>query len=119
MPLIAVDGCTIQDTVHQGQCQVVSGMSMMTKVDGKAVCLDGLQVMVSGGTVPGAQTAPVMVVINAKMIAMTKFEGKAPLAVGDMSGGTEMGQYQVGNSVVSAPIMLTIADAGQTDVQAT
>lgn len=119
MPLIAIDGCTIQDTVHQGQCQIVSGLSVGTKVDGKAVCLDGLKVMVSDGTVPGKQVAPVMVTINAKMIAMTKFEGKAPLAVGDMSGGTEQGQYQVGNSVVAAPIMLTIADAGQTDVQAT
>lgn len=119
MPLVAIDGCTLQDTVGQGQCTVVSGMSMFTKIDGKAVCLDGLQVMVSGGTVPGPQVAPVMVKLNALSIVGTKFEGKAPLAMGDMSGGTEMGQYQVGNSVVSAPIVVMIADAGQTDVQAT
>lgn len=119
MPLVAVDGCMLQDMVGQGQCQIVSGLSVGTKIDGKAVCLDGLQVMVSGGTVPGAQVAPVMVKLNALNIIGTKFEGKAPLALGDMSGGTEMGQYQVGNAVVSAPIIVRIMDAGQVAVQAT
>lgn len=119
MPFIAVDGCTIQDTAHQGQCTIKSGLSTKTKVNGKAVCLDGLEVIVAGGTVPGAQVAPVTVTINAKMIANTKFDGKVPLAVGDMSDGSATGKYQVGNSVTEAPILLVIADAGNTLVQAT
>ena len=66
MPLIAVDGCTLQDTVGNGQCTIVSGLSQFTKVCDKAVCLDGLQVMVAGGILSGAtQTAPVMVKLNA------------------------------------------------------
>lgn len=119
MPLIAVDGCTITDTAHQGTCSIVSGLSVATKVDGKAVCLDGLKVMVSNGTVPGAQVAPVTVTINAKLIHGVKFEGKAPLAVGEVSGGSETAEYQVGNSTVSAPVVLTITNAGQSDVQGT
>lgn len=119
MPMVAVQGCTILDTTHQGTCTIISGLSTGTKIDGQAVCLDGLQVMVAGGTIPGAQTAPVVVTINAMQIVGTKIDGKAPLAVGEVSSGTEMGSYVVGNSTVSAPIILQIADAGQVAVQAT
>lgn len=118
MPLIAVDGCTITDAA-QGECTIVGGLSSLTKVDGKAVCLDGLKVMVSGGKVPGAQSAPVTVTINAKVIHGVKYDGKVPLAAGDVSSGTETADYVVGNNTVSAPVVLTITNAGQSHVQGT
>ena len=73
----------------------------------------------SGGTVPGPQVAPVVVTINAAMITGTKVDDKAPLAVGDVSSGSETAQYQEGQSVVTAPVVLTISNAGQNDVQMT
>lgn len=117
MPLVAVDGCTITDAAHQGTCTILSGLSTATKIDGKAVCLDGLKVQVAGGSVPGAQIEPVTVTLNARMIQGVKFEGKAPLALGEVSGGSETADYQVGQTVVNMPVVLTITDAGQSDVQ--
>lgn len=117
MPLVALENCTIDDTVHKGTCKIQSGLSPFTAMDGKKVCLDGLKVLVSGGTVPGPQVAPVVVTINAAMITGTKVDDKVPLAVGDVSSGTETAQYQVGQSVVTAPVELTISNAGQTDLQ--
>lgn len=119
MPLVAVDGCTIQDAVHQGQCTILSGLSTNTKIDGKAICLDGLKVQVAGGSVPGTQLEPITVTINAMQIVGTKFDGKAPLAIGEVSSGQETANYQVGQTVQNLPVVLTIVDAGQTDVQAT
>lgn len=116
MALIAVENCTIEDTIHKGTCMIQSGLSEKTKIDGKKICLDGLKVIVSGGTVPGPQVAPVTVTINAAQIAGVKFDGKLPLAEGDVSSGTETGSYQVGDSTVSAPIVLRITNAGQSDV---
>lgn len=117
MPFVALENCQIQDTIHQGQCTIQSGLSPFSTMDGKKVCLDGLKVLVSGGTVPGPQVAPVVVTINAAMITGTKVDDKVPLAVGDVSSGTETAQYQVGQSVVTAPVVLTISNAGQTDIQ--
>lgn len=120
MPLIAVDGCTIQDVVGNGTITVIpAGMSKFTKVCDKAVCLDGLQVMVAGGSIPPlTQSAPATITINAMNIVGTKFEGKAPLAVNDMGMGTAT--YQAPNGATSSvPITVQIMDAGQTAVQAT
>lgn len=119
MPLIAVNGCTLQDAMHQGQCTIKAGLAKNSKIDGNPICLDELEVIVAGGTIPGAQVAPVTVKIKAAAIVGTKFEGKAPVAVGDMNTGGETGKYQVGNSVQEQPIVITVADAGQTAVQAT
>ena len=119
MPFVALENCQIQDTIHQGTCTIQSGLSEFTKIDGKKVCLDGLKVLVSGGTVPGPQVAPVVVTINAAMITGTKVDDKVPLAVGDVSSGTETAQYTVGQSVVTAPVVLTIINAGQNDIQMT
>lgn len=117
MPLVALENCKIDDTVHMGTCTIQSGLSPFTTMDGKKVCLDGLKVLVSGGTVPGPQVAPVVVTINAAMITGTKVDDKVPLAVGDVSSGTETAQYQVEQTVVTAPVVLTISNAGQTDIQ--
>ena len=115
--LIAVDGCTIVDSIHQGQCQIKSGLSANVTIAGKAVLLDGVVITVSGGTVPGPQQAPVDVTLNAQQIQNLKIEGKCPIGMGEQSSGTETGSYQVGQSTVSAPIILMIADAGQTAVK--
>lgn len=117
MPFVALENCQIQDTLHQGTCQIQSGLSPFSAMDGKKVCLDGLKVLVSGGTVPGPQVAPVVVTINAAMITGTKVDDKVPLALGDVSSGTETAQYQVGQTVVTEPVVLTISNAGQTDIQ--
>lgn len=119
MPFVALETCQIQDTLHQGTCQIQSGLSVNTKVDGKKVCLDGLKVLVSGGTVPGPQVAPVVVTINAALIGGAKIDDKLPLAGGEVSSGSETAQYTVGQSVVTAPVVLTISNAGQNDVQMT
>lgn len=119
MPFVALENCQIQDTIHQGTCTIQSGLSPFSTMDGKKVCLDGLKVLVSGGTVPGPQVAPVVVTINAAMITGTKVDDKVPLAVGDVSSGTETAQYQVGQTVVTAPVVLTISNAGQNDIQMT
>lgn len=118
MPLIAVQDCTITDTIHQGQCQILSGLSAGTKIDNKFICLDGLKVLVSGGTIPGPQIAPITVTINAMQIIGTKIEGKLPLAMGEVSSGSETGSYQVGNVTQTLPIILTITNAGQSGVNA-
>lgn len=118
MPFVALENCQIQDTLHQGTCQIQSGLSV-TKVDGKKVCLDGLKVLVSGGTVPGPQVEPVVVTINAALISGVKIDEKLPLAGGEVSSGSETAQYTVGQSVVTAPVVLTISNAGQNDVQMT
>lgn len=119
MPFVALENCQIQDTIHQGTCTIQSGLSEFTKIDGKKVCLDGLKVLVSGGTVPGPQVAPVVVTINAALIAGVKIDGKLPLAAGEVSSGSETAQYTVGQSVVTAPVVLTISNAGQNDIQMT
>lgn len=116
MALIAVENCTIEDTVHKGTCMIQSGLSEKTKIDGKKICLDGLKVVVSGGTVPGPQVDPVTVTINAAKIAGVKFDGKLPLAVGDVSSGTETADYTVGQSTKTESVVLTITKAGQSDV---
>ena len=117
MPLVAVDGCTITDAA-QGECTILSGLSTATKIDGKAVCLAGLKVQVANGSVPGGkQMEPVTVTLNARLIQGVKFEGKAPLALGEVSSGSETANYQVGQTVVNMPVVLTITDAGQSDVQ--
>ena len=116
--LIAIEGCTITDINHGGQCTIKSGLSEYDKVcDGK-VCLDGLVVTVSGGTIPGAQVSPVDVTINAQIIQNTAVEGKCPLAINEVSSGSETGQYQVGDDTVTQPIVLQITDAGQQFVKA-
>lgn len=119
MPLAAVENCVIEDTAHKGQCVIASGLSVNETIDGKKVCLDGLVVTVSGGTIPGPQISPVNVTINAKIIKGVTVGGKLPLAVNEVSSGDEIGQYQVGENVVSAPIVLTITNAGQNYVNMT
>lgn len=119
MPLVAVESCQFVDTTHGGQCEIVDGLSTNEKIDGKKICLDGLKVLVSGGTIPGPQVEPVTVTINANIISGVKYGGKLPLAINEVSSGDEMGTYTVGQSTVSAPIVLQIVDAGQTDVQVT
>ena len=116
--LIAVEGCTITDINHGGTCVIKSGLSTYETINGKKVCLDGLVVTVSGGTIPGPQVAPVDVTINAQIIQFSPFGGKCPLAVNEVSGGTEIGEYTVGQSTVPAPIVLQITDAGQQFVKA-
>lgn len=117
MAFVALENCTIVDTLHQGTCTIQSGLSENTKCDEQKVCLDGLKVVVSGGTVPGAQVDPVVVTINAAIIGGTKIEGKLPLAAGEVSSGEETAQYVVGEEVVTLPVVLTISDAGQNDIQ--
>lgn len=111
--LIAVEGCTFTDTVHGGQCVIKSGLSPYSTVNGSKVCLDGLVVTVAGGTVPGTQIDPVDVTLNAQIIQGSKIDGKLPLALNEISSGQETGKYQVGDDVVTAPIIIQITDAGQ------
>ena len=115
---IAIETCTIVDSAHGGTCIIKSGLSQNVKVCEGKVCLDGLVVTVAGGTIPGPQVAPVDVTINAAIIQGTTVEGKCPLALGEVSSGLEQGQYQDGPSTQTLPIVLTIADAGQTFVKA-
>ena len=115
--LIVVNGCTITDTTHQGTCTIKSGLSQKVKVTDKEVLLDGVVITVAGGTVPGAQIAPVDVTLNAQIIQKLKFEGKCPIALNEVSSGTETGKYQVGDTVQTLPIILQITDAGQTKVK--
>lgn len=116
--LIAVEGCTITDLNHGGTCVIKSGLSPYTKINGSKVCLDGLVVTVAGGTIPGNQIDPVDVTLNAQIIQYSKIDGKLPLAKGEQSSGQEMGKYQVGDNVVTAPIIVQITDAGQLYVKA-
>ena len=74
--------------------------------------------LVSGGTVPGPQVAPITVTLNANLIKGAKFDGMLPLAVGEVSSGSETADYTVGQSTVTSPVVLTITDAGQSDVEA-
>lgn len=120
MPLIAVNDCQFQDNTGGGQVTILSGLSQHTKACGKPICLDGLQVQVVGGQLPGgyAQVNPVTVTINAQIIQHDKVEGKCPLAVNEISSGQEMGTYSNGQSSTQAPVIVQITDAGQQFVKA-
>ena len=41
LSLIAVEDCTIEDTLHKGTCTIKSGLSKKAKVANKKVLLDG------------------------------------------------------------------------------
>ena len=118
MPLIAANGCQFTDSVHGGQCIIKSGLSKYTKVCGKEVCLNGLVVTVSGGTIPGPQVSPIDITMNAQIIQHTTYEGEHPLALNEVSSGQDTAKYQVGDKVVELPVTIQITDAGQQFVKA-
>ena len=66
---------------------------------------------------PGAQVSPVDITLNAQIITKLKFEGKCPIALNEVSSGTETGDYQSGSSTVTQPIVLKITKAGQDKVK--
>ena len=117
MPLIAVEGCTI--TCSASTFQITSQASQGVTIDGKGVYREKLSVLVPTGASQGGGTLvdPVSIDINPQVIAGTKADDKKPLAVGDTA--TANGNFQVGQSVTTLPIVVTITDAGQQAINVT
>lgn len=115
---IAVNSCSFTAT-NNGSVTILSGLSVGTTIGNSPICLDGLNVMLVGGTLPGGftQTAPVTISISATGIIGTKVENKAPLTVGDNGTGT-VAYVGPNGATASAPATVTIADAGQVAVTA-
>lgn len=121
MAFWAVQGCQFKVTAPDpaGQIQVVTPPLADVMVDNKPAYAGDVQVMVTGMNIPGTQVAPVMVTVKAFLCMGTKADNKPCLVMGDMSLGTEMGVFIVDKSTgatVTAPVIVAVMDAGQTDV---
>lgn len=118
---IAVQGCTI--LINGGVIQPPGPLIPVTPPDsnilaGGMPCYFGdLQVIVPSGTSgpAGVMSAPVPVTIKATGMNVKNSTGVAVL-MGDQSMGTDMGSFVAGTVTTSVPLLLTIMDAGQTDV---
>lgn len=118
---IAVQGCTI--LINGGAIQPPGPLVPVTPPDsnilagGKPCYFGNLQVIVPPMTSgpDGTLTAPVTVTITATGMNVKDATGPAVL-MGDKSMGTDMGTFQAGTVSKSVPLLLMIADAGQTDV---
>lgn len=113
----AVQGATIQVTAPgPGTVMVLTPPSTKIQAGGKPAYVGDIDVLVSGISTPGPQVGVTKVTIKALTSQLVKGENKPPLVMGDKSLGTEQGQFQVGQSVTQAPIVVMVADAGQTKV---
>lgn len=117
MPLIAVEGCTI--SCSASPFQITSKASTGVKIDGKGVYREKLSVLVPTGASQGGGTLidSVTIDIEPHIIVGTKVDGKTPIAVGDTA--TKTGEFQIGQSSSSLPIVVTVSDAGQSAVNVT
>lgn len=117
MPLIAVEGCTI--TCSASSFQITSQASTGVKIDGKGVYREKLSVLVPTGASQGGGTLidPVTIDIEPHMVTGSKVDDKLPIAVGDTA--TKTGNFQVGQSTSSLPIVVVVSDAGQSAINVT
>lgn len=117
MPLIAVEGCTI--TCSASPFQITSQASTGVKIDGKGVYREKLSVLVPTEASQGGGTLidPVIIDIEPHMVAGSKVDDKLPIAVGDTA--TKTGNFQIGQSTSSLPIVVVVSDAGQSAINVT
>lgn len=118
---VAVLNCTI--LINGGVIQPPGPLTVITPPDsnvsisGKNVYFGDVDVLVPAGTSgpAGVMSAPVTVKITATGMNVKTDNGPA-LLMGDKSSGADMGTFVQGTTSTSVPLLLMIADAGQTDV---
>lgn len=118
---VAVDGCTILINggviTSQAPLQFLTPASTEVLINNKGVFFGDVKVMVpSGASGPaGTLAKPVTCTIKATGSNMKTSAGVA-LLLGDKSGGEDTGTFVQGQTSTDVPLLLTVADAGQTDV---
>ncbi len=122
MALIALEDCVIAAVppVTGGTFSInPSTLSINEKINGKKICIDGLQVTVTGTAIPGyVQQSPVTVTFSAEIIKGTTFSNKCPLALNE-AASVENVVYVTSDSSTTATLAITIADVKQTNASAT
>lgn len=121
MPFLAIEGMvTLQSNVTP--YTIVSTASPGVKINNKGVYCKELKVRFSPGATHqsgGSLTQLVTVTISPSNVKGTKVDGELPLSTGDQNALTDTGSFRVGNSTVTKPITVTIAEAGQTTANCT
>lgn len=118
---VAIDGCTI--LINGGVITSPSPLQFLTPastevfINKKGVFFGDIKVLVpSGASGPaGTLSSPVTCTIKSTGSNMKTSAGVA-LLLGDKSSGTDTGTFVQGNTSTDVPLLLTVADAGQTDV---
>lgn len=122
MALIALEDCVIAAVppVTGGTFSInPSTLSINEKINGKKICVDGLQVVVAGTAIPGyVQQSPVTVTFSPKIIKGTTFSNKCPLALNE-EASVENVVYVNLDSSTTATLTIMIADVKQTNASAT
>ena len=122
---VAVDGCTIlinggvitSPSPLQFLTQASTEVFIKSKGSNKGVFFGDIKVVVpSGASGPaGALAKPVTCTIKATGSNMKTSAGIA-LLLGDKSSGEDTGTFVQGQTSTDVPLLLTVADAGQSDV---
>lgn len=118
---VAVDGCTILINggviTSPAPLQFLTPASTEVLINNKGIFFGDIKVVVpSGASGPaGALAKPVTCTIKATGSNMKTSAGVA-LVLGDKSSGEDTGTFVQGNTSTDVPLLLTVADAGQTDV---
>lgn len=118
---VAINGCTI--LINGGVITSPSPLQFLTPastevfINKKGVFFGDIKVLVpSGASGPaGVLSKPVTCTITATGSNMKTSAGVA-LLLGDKSSGNDTGTFVQGNTSTDVPLLLTVADAGQTDV---
>lgn len=118
---VVVNGCTI--LINGGVITSPSPLQFLTPastevfINKKGVFFGDIKVLVpSGASGPaGVLSKPVTCIITATGSNMKTSAGVA-LLLGDKSSGNDTGTFVQGNTSTDVPLLLTVADAGQTDV---
>ena len=118
---VAIDGCTVLINggviTSPAPLQFLTPASTEVLINNKGVFFGDVKVMIpSGASGPaGVLSSPVTCTLTATGSNMKTSAGAA-LLLGDKSSGTDTGTFVQGQTSTSVPLLLTIADAGQTDV---
>lgn len=113
----AVIQALVNDPSGTASYTISSGISTKSKVAGKAVLLNGAQIIVAGMTVPGTQMAPAMFTFQSSA-EKTAFDNEPPILEQDVTDEVDV-SFQVGLSTQTVKVKLTLVSAGQQKVQAT
>ena len=118
---VVVNGCTILINggviTSPSPLQFITPASTEVFIKKKGVFFGDIKVQVpSGASGPaGVLSNPVTCTITATGSNMKTSAGVA-LLLGDKSSGKDTGTFVQGNTSTDVPLLLTVADAGQTDV---
>lgn len=122
MSLIALEDCVFAAVPPvTGGTFIINAptLSINEKINGKKICIDGLQVVVAGTAIPGyVQQSPVTVTFSPKIIKETTFSDKCPLALNE-EASVENVTYVNLFSSTKTTLTIKIIDVKQTNASAT